>query len=322
MKVAQLSSRKLCRPHILSKSRKAAAVAMDNPWQPAVPCPTQSQFLLPLVLAAPNISESHGTQQHSPRLNGQFTNPSKILDQRQSIATSSRVDRAASEKGGSRLARQDVSEGSKLQPERKTAGRNRSTEQDFKWGKKFKLSESCVLALHQGDITKWHVDRTTDAIVNAANERMLGGGGVDGAIHRAAGRNLLIACRNLPMTPAGVRCPVGSAVITEGFNLPVSRIIHTVGPVYKYEDAHGSILRKAYESSLTVAAEHGIKYIAFPAISCGVYGYPPVPAAEVALTAVQNHSSKFMEIHFVLFESTTWTSWLAEANRRFEKIEN
>lgn len=184
----------------------------------------------------------------------------------------------------------------------------------------YKLRDSCTLVIHQGDITKWSINGENDAIVNAANELMLGGGGVDGAIHRAAGPELLNACRNVPEIQPGVRCPAGSARITEAFNLPVSHIIHTVGPIYDEEEDSASVLSSAYKSSLEVAKENHIKYVAFPAISCGVYGYPFEEAAEVALVTLQNHAGDLEEVHFVLFNLDAWNAWLIKADELLEKI--
>ena len=134
-----------------------------------------------------------------------------------------------------------------------------------------------------GDITRLAVD----AIVNAANSTLLGGGGVDGAIHRAAGPRLLQACRAIPEVSRGVRCPTGEARITPGFDLPARHVIHTVGPVW-----HGggqdepALLARCYRQSMALAAAHGVSSIAFPAISCGVYGYPPERAAPTALRSL------------------------------------
>jgi O-acetyl-ADP-ribose deacetylase (regulator of RNase III) len=116
---------------------------------------------------------------------------------------------------------------------------------------------------------------SVDAIVNAANETLLGGGGVDGAIHRAAGPELLAACLAIPEIRPGVRCPTGEARITPGFRLPARFVIHTVGPVYRGgHDGESELLASSYRSALALAIEHGVRSIAFPAISCGVYGYP------------------------------------------------
>lgn len=132
----------------------------------------------------------------------------------------------------------------------------------------------------QGDITRLEVD----AIVNAANERMLGGGGVDGAIHAAAGPQLLEACRAIPEVRPGIRCPTGEARITPAFKLPSTHVIHTVGPVW-----HGGTRREpellalCYQACLALASEHQLRSIAFPAISAGVYGYPLLPACRIAV---------------------------------------
>jgi len=131
-----------------------------------------------------------------------------------------------------------------------------------------------------GNITALAVD----AIVNAANERMLGGGGVDGAIHRAAGPELLDACRAVPEVRPGVRCPTGESRITPGFRLPARHVIHTVGPVWRGgTSGEPDLLASCYRSTLELAREHGVKSIAFPAISCGVFGYPVDRAATIAV---------------------------------------
>jgi O-acetyl-ADP-ribose deacetylase len=129
------------------------------------------------------------------------------------------------------------------------------------------------------DLTRLAVD----AIVNAANTSLLGGGGVDGAIHRGAGPKLLAACRALPEVAPGVRCPAGEARLTPGFDLPARYVIHTVGPVW-HGGGHGEpdLLAACYRNSVRLAREHGLRALAFPAISCGVYGYPPARAAAVA----------------------------------------
>lgn len=136
----------------------------------------------------------------------------------------------------------------------------------------------------EGDLTRLDVD----AIVNAANETLLGGGGVDGAIHRAAGPRLLGACRALPETQPNVRCPTGEARLTPGFDLPAKFVIHTVGPVWR-GGGHGEagLLASCYRNALGLAAARSVRSIAFPAISCGVYGYPIDDAAGVALHEVR-----------------------------------
>ena len=141
-----------------------------------------------------------------------------------------------------------------------------------------------------------HADITTldvDAIVNAANERMLGGGGVDGAIHRAAGPELLAACRRIGEVRPGVRCPTGEARLTPGFRLPARYVIHTVGPVWR-GGAHGEpdLLAGCYRSSLEIALTQQLESIAFPAISCGVYGYPLEDAATIAVGEVHSFLSR------------------------------
>lgn len=140
------------------------------------------------------------------------------------------------------------------------------------------------IVIATGDITALPVD----AIVNAANERMLGGGGVDGAIHRAAGPGLLEECRRVPEVRPGVRCPTGESRITGGHRLAARHVIHTVGPVWRGGD-HGepALLASCYRSALELAARHGLRTIAFPAISCGIYGYPLDQAAAVAVRTVR-----------------------------------
>ena len=141
-----------------------------------------------------------------------------------------------------------------------------------------------MIKVIQGDITTLAVD----AIVNAANQVMLGGGGVDGAIHDAAGPELYEACLKVPEVRAGVRCPTGEARITPGFKLPAKFVIHTVGPVY-CDGQHGEPekLAACYRNSLALAAENGCKSIAFPCISTGIYGYPIEDAAKIAVREVK-----------------------------------
>jgi len=157
----------------------------------------------------------------------------------------------------------------------------------------------------QGDITELSVG----AIVNAANELMLGGGGVDGAIHRAAGPGLLAACLATPEVRPGVRCPTGEARLTPGFDLQASFVIHTVGPIWHGgESCEPALLASAYRNCLELAAENQIHSIAFPALSCGVYGYPIDQAASIAvreiLAFVEVHSCP-VEVILVAFDEAT-----------------
>lgn len=140
------------------------------------------------------------------------------------------------------------------------------------------------LAVVDADITTLAVD----AIVNAANETLLGGGGVDGAIHHAAGSALLDACRAIPQVAPGVRCPTGEARITPGFGLPARWVIHTVGPIWRGgENGEAALLANCHRNTLRLAQAHGLRAIAFPAISCGVFGYPAPLAAVVAVGALR-----------------------------------
>ena len=152
------------------------------------------------------------------------------------------------------------------------------------------------LEICQGDITQLDVD----AIVNAANSSLLGGGGVDGAIHRAAGPQLLEECRGIG------GCPTGEARMTKGYRLPARHVIHTVGPVYRGTPRDRELLASCYRKSLALAGQYRLSSIAFPAISCGVYGYPIEEACRVALDTtaeiLETHPS-LQKVIFILFSA-------------------
>ncbi|DBB05906.1 TPA: hypothetical protein ACH3X3_009906 [Trebouxia sp. C0006] len=154
-----------------------------------------------------------------------------------------------------------------------------------------------------------------------ANGRMLGGGGVDGAIHRAAGPGLLQACRRYPDL-LNERCPTGDARVTLAYELPCKWIIHTVGPIYNSRRSRESQaqLISAYMSSLAVANGIGATTIAFPAISCGIYGYPLQAACTAALQSCFENSGDLKEVHFVLFGSDTYDVWLAAAEKHLKPV--
>ena len=166
-----------------------------------------------------------------------------------------------------------------------------------------------IITIEQGDITKLSVD----AIVNAANKSLLGGGGIDGAIHRAAGPELLAECKTLH------GCNTGEAKITKGYRLPAKYVIHTVGPVYSGNDSDARLLAACYRNSLDLAKENNLHSIAFPAISTGVYGYPLADATEVAVGAVKdwmNRNNDYaIDITFCCFDKRTSDIYNRELKR-------
>jgi O-acetyl-ADP-ribose deacetylase (regulator of RNase III) len=167
-----------------------------------------------------------------------------------------------------------------------------------------------TLAIIQGDITR----QATDAIVNAANSGLMGGGGVDGAIHRAGGPAILEECRQIVARQG--RLPAGRAVITTGGNLSAKHVIHTVGPVWHGGDkGEAGLLESAYRESLKVAADSNLASVSFPSISTGAYGYPVAQASRVALGTVvaflRERATSLREVVFVLFDSHTYEVYAA-----------
>lgn len=184
-----------------------------------------------------------------------------------------------------------------------------------------------MITIVRGDITR---QDGIDAVVNAAHPSLLGGGGVDGAIHRAAGLQLLDACRDLPVVEPdevgaptrhvqtrdgpdrsrNVRCVVGDAVVTEGFGV-AKWVVHTVGPLYDASQPENMavLLRSAYVNSLASAVEAGARTVALPAISCGVFGYPLAEAADIALLAAVEHGDDLDEVRFVLFDEAAFDAF-------------
>ena len=161
-----------------------------------------------------------------------------------------------------------------------------------------------AIRIYQGDITQ----ATTDAIVNAANPSLTGGGGVDGAIHRAAGPGLLEACLQIEPV-AGERCPVGEARVTTAGQLPCRYVIHTVGPRYAIDPQPQRLLAKAWYHSLQLALANQCTSVTFPAISCGVYGYPPEEAARVALAVCRQTGFAGIDIDICLFSDEMTEVW-------------
>ncbi|WNM31405.1 O-acetyl-ADP-ribose deacetylase [Streptomyces sp. Li-HN-5-11] len=165
-----------------------------------------------------------------------------------------------------------------------------------------------TITLVQGDITR----QRADAIVNAANSSLLGGSGVDGAIHRRGGPAILAECRALRASRYGKGLPTGQAVATTAGELDACWVIHTVGPVYRASGSDPALLASCYRASLRVADELGARSVAFPAISTGVYGWPLDDAARVALRAVRETDTDVEDVRFVLFDERAYEVFAAQ----------
>jgi O-acetyl-ADP-ribose deacetylase len=161
------------------------------------------------------------------------------------------------------------------------------------------------ITLVLGDITAQEVA----AIVNAANSSLLGGGGVDGAIHRRGGPQILAACREIRATSHPDGLPTGAAVATTAGRLPARWVIHTVGPVYAKTHDRSDLLASAYRASLRIADELGASTVAFPAVSAGIYGWPLDSAADIAVSTVRDTPSKVLEARFVLFSQDVYDAF-------------
>lgn len=172
------------------------------------------------------------------------------------------------------------------------------------------------IKLIKGDIT----EASVDAIVNAANPAMLGGGGVDGAIHKAAGPMLLAACHEV-VAINNVRCPIGEARITSAGNLHARHVIHTVGPRYAIDPNPPALLARAYRNTFQLALSNGCQTLAVPAVSCGVYGYPFAEAAEIAIGTSGSEPFRELSIQFYLFSDEIFDIFTAELARRKQAAE-
>jgi len=170
-----------------------------------------------------------------------------------------------------------------------------------------------IIRLKKGDITEEKVD----AIVNAANSSLMGGGGVDGAIHRIGGRKILEECKEIVKTLSNRSLPPGKAVITSGGDLDARYVIHTVGPIWRGgKDREADILRECYLNSLKLGKEKGLKEISFPSISTGAFGYPIDLAADVAINAVADFlKDNEMTVNFVLFDNRTFNAYREKLER-------
>jgi O-acetyl-ADP-ribose deacetylase (regulator of RNase III) len=161
------------------------------------------------------------------------------------------------------------------------------------------------IRLVRGDIT----EQAVDAIVNAANSSLLGGGGVDGAIHRRGGPEILAACQELRRTRYPNGLPTGQAVATPAGRLPARWVIHTVGPVHSKREDRSHLLASCYRESLSVADELGAVSVAFPAVSAGIYGWPMDDAARIAISTVQETESAVEQVSFVLFSDAAFEAF-------------
>ncbi|MEU5255179.1 O-acetyl-ADP-ribose deacetylase [Streptomyces longwoodensis] len=166
-----------------------------------------------------------------------------------------------------------------------------------------------TLTLVQGDITR----QSVDAIVNAANSSLLGGGGVDGAIHRRGGPDILAECRRLRASRYGRGLPTGRAVATTAGNLDARWVIHTVGPVWSDTEDRSELLASCYRESLRVADELGARTVAFPAISTGIYGWPLDDGARIAVATVRATDTAVEEVRFVLFDERAHAAFAHQA---------
>ncbi|MET9066516.1 O-acetyl-ADP-ribose deacetylase [Streptosporangium sandarakinum] len=166
------------------------------------------------------------------------------------------------------------------------------------------------ITLVQGDITTQNVD----AVVNAANSSLLGGGGVDGAIHRRGGPAILAECRELRASRYGRGLPTGMAVATTAGELPARWVIHTVGPVFSAHEDRSELLASCYRESLRVADELGARTVAFPAISTGAYGWPMEDAARIAVAAVRAADTEVEEVRFLLFDAGAYAAFAARVD--------
>ncbi|MFH8580541.1 O-acetyl-ADP-ribose deacetylase [Streptomyces zaomyceticus] len=168
------------------------------------------------------------------------------------------------------------------------------------------------IVLVQGDITA----EAADAIVNAANSSLLGGGGVDGAIHRKGGPEILAGCQELRRSHYGKGLPTGQAVATTAGRLPARHVIHTVGPVWSGETDRSELLASCYRESLRVADELGDRTVAFPAISTGIYGWPMDDGARIAVETVRAMPTEVAEVRFVLFDASAYAAFEAAVGER------